>query len=58
MPRREMDSAPPSPQLLAQVEALPPARDVPQVDPAQARAGDRHFSLRKLLKPLAAAISW
>src|ERR1700744_3044716 len=52
-----MDSAPPSPKLLAQVDALPPARDVPQVDPAQARAGDKHFTLRRLLRPLAAAMA-
>ncbi|HEY2278354.1 MAG TPA: ABC transporter transmembrane domain-containing protein, partial [Streptosporangiaceae bacterium] len=50
-------SAPPSPQLLAQVAALPPARDVPQVDQASARAGDRHFTLRRLLRPLAFAMT-
>jgi ATP-binding cassette subfamily B protein len=50
------ESLPPSPELLAKVAALPPARDVPQVDIAQARAADRHFSLRKLLKPIAAAL--
>jgi ATP-binding cassette subfamily B protein len=49
-------SAPPTPQLLAQVDALPPARDVPHVDQASARAGDRHFTLRRLLKPLAVAM--
>ncbi len=49
-------SAPPSPELLARVEALPPARDVPQVDEATARAGDRNFTLRRLLRPLAAAM--
>jgi ATP-binding cassette subfamily B protein len=38
-------SAPPSPELLAQVEELPPARDVPEVDQATARAGDRNFTL-------------
>src|ERR1700761_8507936 len=52
-----MDSAPPSPKLLAQVDALPPAQDKPQVDQAQARAGDRHFTLRRLLRPLAAAMA-
>jgi ATP-binding cassette, subfamily B, bacterial len=50
------ESLPPSPELLAQVAALPPARDVPDVDIAQARAADRHFTLRRLLKPLAAAL--
>ena len=50
------ESLPPSPQLLAQVDALPPAKDTPDVDLAQARAGDRHFTLRRLLRPLAAAL--
>jgi ATP-binding cassette subfamily B protein len=49
-------SLPPSPELLAQVDALPPADDRPSVDLDQARAGDRHFSLRRLLRPLAAAL--
>ena len=50
------DSLPPSPELLAQVDALPPATDTPDVDVAQARAGDRHFTLRRLLRPLAVAL--
>ena len=50
------ESVPPSPQLLAQVAALPPARDVPDVDIPKARAADRHFTLRRLLRPLAAAL--
>jgi ATP-binding cassette, subfamily B, bacterial len=50
------ESLPPSPELLAQVAALPPARDVPDVDIAQARAADRHFTLRRLLQPIAAAL--
>jgi ATP-binding cassette subfamily B protein len=50
------ESLPPSPELLAQVAALPPAKDVPDVDIARARAEDRHFTLRRLLKPLAAAL--
>ncbi len=49
-------SVPPSPELLAAVDALPPADDKPKVDIAQARAGDRNFALRKLLKPLAIAL--
>jgi ATP-binding cassette subfamily B protein len=49
-------SLPPSPELIAQVEALRPATDQPEVDLDQARAGDRHFSLRRLLRPLAAAL--
>ena len=51
-----MGSLPPTPQLLAQVGALPPARDKPQVDQRYARAGDRHFTLTKLLRPLAVAM--
>ncbi len=50
------ESLPPSPELLAQVAALPPAADEPDVDIAQARAADRHFSLRRLLRPLAFAL--
>src|SRR5690348_10892637 len=49
-------SLPPSPELLAQVDALSPATDTPDVALAQARAGDRHFTLRRLLRPLAAAL--
>jgi ATP-binding cassette subfamily B protein len=44
---------PPSPELLARVAALPPASDQPDVDQAQARAADPHFSLRRLLRPFA-----
>jgi ATP-binding cassette subfamily B protein len=50
------ESLPPSPELLARVAALPPAQDVPDVDIAQARAADRHFTLGRLLKPIAAAL--
>ena len=50
-------SIPPSPELLAAVDALPPASDKPRVDIARARAADRHFTLRKLLKPLAVALA-
>jgi ATP-binding cassette subfamily B protein len=49
-------SLPPSPELLAQVDALPPADDRPEMDLDRARAGDQHFSLRRLLRPLAAAL--
>ncbi|HYB18742.1 MAG TPA: ABC transporter ATP-binding protein, partial [Streptosporangiaceae bacterium] len=51
------ESLPPSPELLAKVAALPPAKDVPDVDIAQARAADRHFTLRRLLRPLALALT-
>jgi ATP-binding cassette subfamily B protein len=50
-------SLPPSPELLAQVAKLPPVRDEPRVDIAVARTADRHFSLRRLLRPLAWALA-
>ena len=50
------ESLPPSPELLAQVAALPAATDTPDMDIAQARSADRHFSLRLLLRPLAFAL--
>jgi ATP-binding cassette subfamily B protein len=50
------ESLPPTPALLAQVAALPPAQDMPNVDIAQARSADRRFSLRRLLKPVAFAL--
>jgi ATP-binding cassette subfamily B protein len=49
-------SVPPSPELLAMVDALPPVKDKPKVDIARARAGDTAFTLRKLLKPIAVAL--
>ncbi|HWE13974.1 MAG TPA: ABC transporter ATP-binding protein, partial [Solirubrobacteraceae bacterium] len=49
-------SVPPSPELLARVEALPPVKDEPKVGLARARAGDAAFTLRKLLKPIALAL--
>jgi ATP-binding cassette, subfamily B, bacterial len=49
-------SVPPSPELLARVEALPPIKDKPKVGIAQARAGDTRFTLSKLLKPIAWAL--
>ena len=49
-------SVPPSPELLAKVEALPPIKDEPKVDVRQARAGDRRFTLRRLLRPIAVAL--
>ncbi len=49
-------SVPPSPELLAMVDALPPLKDKPEVDLARARAGDTHFTLRKLLRPVLAAL--
>jgi ATP-binding cassette, subfamily B, bacterial len=48
---------PPTPELLAKVDALPPATDMPEVDQSWARAPDPHFTLRKLLKPFAIALT-
>ncbi len=50
-------SVPPSPELIAKVEALPPVKDTPKVGIVQARAGDTQFTLRKLLKPIAVALT-
>ncbi len=49
-------SLPPSPELLAQVDALPPVKDEPNVDITRARAADRHFTLGRLLRPLTVAL--
>lgn len=50
-----------TPELLAQVAALPPIRDVPDVDAAAAADHDRRFTLRRFLRPfrrpLAAGLS-
>ncbi len=48
---------PPSPELLAKVAALPPATDQPEVDEAQARAPEPHFTLRRLIRPFAIAFA-
>ncbi|MFI6986487.1 ABC transporter ATP-binding protein [Embleya sp. NPDC050154] len=40
-----------TPELLAQVDKLPPATDRPGVDDAQARRSDSAFDLRSLLRP-------
>lgn len=39
-----------TPELLAQVEALPPATDTPEVDEARAVAAEESYGLRRLLK--------
>jgi ATP-binding cassette subfamily B protein len=49
-------SVPPSPELIAMVDALPPVKDKPRVEVTRARAADRDFTLRKLLRPLAVAL--
>jgi ATP-binding cassette subfamily B protein len=51
-----LGSVPPTPELLAQVDALPPARDLPGVPSGQARFNDGRFTLPKLLRPLAVAL--
>jgi ATP-binding cassette, subfamily B, bacterial len=43
-------SMPATPELLAQVAALPPANDTPDVDEEAAGAADLHFSLRTALR--------
>ncbi|HEV2378031.1 MAG TPA: ABC transporter ATP-binding protein [Streptosporangiaceae bacterium] len=48
---------PPSPELLAKVDALPPANEEPAVDPAAARAADPHFTLWRLLRPFLIAFT-
>ena len=46
-----------TPELLAQVDALPPATDTPDVDAGRGPGRrTRHFTLRRLLRPLAAAL--
>ncbi|MER6673050.1 ABC transporter ATP-binding protein [Streptomyces sp. NPDC000983] len=44
------DGAPATPELLAQVEALPPATDVPDVDEARAVTPEDSYGLRRLLR--------
>ncbi len=44
---------PASPELLAQVDTLPPATGTPDVDEAAVRGADRTFGLGRLLRPLA-----
>ena len=47
---------PATPELLAKVAALPPADDLPRVSRDTARAPDPHFTLRRLLRPIALAL--
>jgi ATP-binding cassette subfamily B protein len=51
-------SVPPSPELLARVEALPPIKDEPNVELATARRADHNFTLAKLLKPVVLALTF
>jgi ATP-binding cassette subfamily B protein len=52
-----MADVPASPELLAKVAALPPADESPGVDQSFARAPDRSFTLRRLLRPFAIALA-
>ncbi|MGC0331839.1 ATP-binding cassette subfamily B protein [Streptomyces sp. SAI-170] len=45
-----MSGTPATPELLAQVEALPPATDAPEVDEARAVRAEDQYGLRRLLK--------
>ena len=47
---------PPTPELLAKVDALPPASELPGVSQAGSRSADPHFTLRRLLRPIALAL--
>jgi ATP-binding cassette, subfamily B, bacterial len=47
---------PPTPELLAKVAALPPANELPHVSRTESRAADPHFTLRRLLRPIALAL--
>ena len=47
---------PATPELLAQVDALPAAADRPDIDPARAAGPDPRFTLRRLLRPLLAPL--
>ncbi len=47
---------PPTPDLLAKVDALPPADELPGVTRADSRRADPHFTLRRLLRPIALAL--
>ena len=51
-----MAGVPASPELLAKVDALPPARDVPGVDVGWARAPAPGFRLRQVLRPFAVGL--
>ncbi|MET9095974.1 ABC transporter ATP-binding protein [Streptomyces cyaneofuscatus] len=47
---------PASPELLAQVEALPPATDIPQVDEVNAVRPEESYGLRRLLRGFGGAL--
>ncbi|PAZ15318.1 ABC transporter ATP-binding protein [Streptomyces sp. SA15] len=45
-----MDESPATPELLAQVDALPPATDTPDIDEARAVTPEESYGLRRLLR--------
>ncbi|MFI9012143.1 ABC transporter ATP-binding protein [Actinosynnema sp. NPDC053489] len=47
-----LGGTPPTPELMARVHALPPARDVPELGGEDPRAPDPGFRLRTLLRPV------
>ncbi|WP_411079175.1 ABC transporter ATP-binding protein [Streptomyces sp. cmx-18-6] len=51
-----VDGMPATPELLAQVEALPPATGTPQVDEARAVRPEESYGLRRLLRGFGAAL--
>ncbi|MFF3414126.1 ABC transporter ATP-binding protein [Streptomyces sp. NPDC002698] len=51
-----LDGMPATPGLLAQVEALPPAADVPDVDEARAVRAEDSYGLRRLLRGFGAPL--
>jgi ATP-binding cassette subfamily B protein len=51
-----LDGMPATPGLLAQVEALPPATDVPDVDEARAVRAEDSYGLRRLLRGFGAPL--
>ncbi|MFI0962278.1 ABC transporter ATP-binding protein [Streptomyces sp. NPDC021080] len=51
-----LDGMPATPGLLAQVEALPPATDVPDVDEARAVGAEDSYGLRRLLRGFGAPL--
>jgi ATP-binding cassette subfamily B protein len=45
-----LDGSPATPELLAQVDALPPATDIPEIDEARAVTPEESYGLRRLLR--------
>ncbi|GAB3433182.1 ABC transporter ATP-binding protein [Flindersiella endophytica] len=54
--RGGVGGAPPTPELVAQVEMLPPAKDVPDVSAELAEQPDPEFGLVRTLRPFAAPL--